>query len=213
MSAHPRTSSGPVRNIIFDFGSVLANLDYDIMFRRFAQKSPLTVPEIRQKIFDNADHNAFERGEISAPRYYEIVRSQIQLQMNYRAFYEAWADIFWPNEAMLDLAERLKKNYRLYLLSNTNEIHYTEFLRIPRLMKTIPRQGLSFRYGVMKPDPEIYRKFLDEFALDAGECVLIDDLDENVRSAREMGMHGIPHRSLPSTCRALAKMGVLIPGD
>jgi len=213
MPTRPGTPSGPIRNILFDFGSVLVHFDYDIMFRRFAQKSPLTVLEIRRRLFDNADHRAFERGEIPAPRYYQIVRNQIQIRMDYRTFYEAWADIFWPDEAMLDLAERLKKNYQLYLLSNTNEIHYTEFLRIPRLMKAIPRQGLSFEYGVMKPDPEIYRRFLDEFDLHAGESVLIDDVLENVQSAREMGMHGIPHRNLKSTCRMLEEMGVLIPGD
>ncbi|MFH1738930.1 MAG: HAD family phosphatase [bacterium] len=199
-----------IKNIVFDFGNVLVKFDYGILYRRLAQKSPLTVEEIHEIVFDSPEHQDFERGELSGPDFYRFVVSKTQVRMNYEKFYDVWADIFWPDEGMLDLADRLHTRYELYLLSNTNEIHYTEFGKVPGLMKIIPRHGVSFKFKAIKPEAAIYERFLKHFRIRAVETVFIDDIEVNARAARRIGMHAIHHTSLQSTRRGLARFGIVV---
>ena len=175
-----------------------------------AQKSPLCVAEIRERIFASPEHEAFERGEIRGTEFYTRVAAKTGLRMSYQEFFDAWADIFWPEEPMLDLAAALRERYVLYLLSNTNEIHYTEFLRIPRLMEIIPRHGLSFKLKAIKPEFAVYKRFFEQFHICPEESIFIDDTETNVRGARWSGLHAIRHKDLQSTCRALARFGVVV---
>ena len=208
MSRRNSITSDNIRNIIFDFGGVLANFDYNIAFRRLAQKSLLTVAEIHERIHHSPEHRAFERGEITGLKFYAFVVEKTHVRMNYQEFFEAWADIFWPEDPMLDLVNALRERYELYLLSNTNEIHYTQFRHVPRLTELIPRCGLSFELGAMKPQVVIFERFLQQFDLRASESIFIDDLAANARGARRAGLHAIHHTSLQSTRRSLARFGI-----
>ncbi len=203
-------SSTSIRNVIFDFGGVLADFDYGIVYRRLAQKSPLTVSEIHERLYYSSIHLDFEGGRINGEEFYERVRSTIELRMDYETFFEAWADIFWPIEPMLDLAEELSTRYELFLLSNTNEIHYTEFPKIPRLSELIPRQGVSHLLKIMKPDVRIYRKFAEKFDLRPEESLFIDDMQVNVDGAQDAGLHAIRHRNVESTRAELADLGIAV---
>ena len=209
MVSSTKRFSPPIQNIVFDFGGVLANFDYGIVYRRFAQKSPLTVSEIHERLYYSSTHLDFEGGRITGREFYRQVVEVIHLRMDYETFFEAWADIFWPIEPMLDLAEELGRRYELFLLSNTNEIHYTEFPKIPRLSDLIPRQGVSHLLKVMKPDVRIYQRFLDKFTLRAKECLFIDDMQVNVDGAKEAGLRAIRHKDVDSTRAELAKLGIL----
>lgn len=209
MSRRTPKTSGRIRNIIFDIGGVLVNFDYDIILRRLAHQSPLTVGEIRACIIDSPEHRDFDKGRISGPQFHAFVVRKIHLNMNYGQFFEAWSDMFWPEDPMLNLASVLGDRYELHLLSNTDEIHYTEFRQLHRLTELTPRWGLSFKLGAMKPEVAIFERFLQQFHLRSAESIFIDDLAENVRGARRAGLHAIHHTSLPSTRRSLGRFGIL----
>ena len=58
----------------------------------------------------------------------------------------------------------------------------------------------------MKPDPQIYQIALKRAKARAGECVFIDDLEENIEVAAKMGIHTIlfkPQTDLEAELRSL----------
>ena len=84
------------------------------------------------------------------------------------------------------LLEDLKKvDYRLFYISNTNPQDYHTMIGKYPILCTIPGIA-SFKEGLLKPDPAIFRLFLDRFSLRAEECLFIDDMSENVKAAESL---------------------------
>jgi epoxide hydrolase-like predicted phosphatase len=101
---------------------------------------------------------------------------------------------------------KLKPNYRLVLLSNTDVKHFA-FIRgeFPEMF-FFDEYVLSYEVGLMKPDPRIYEIALEKAKARAGECVFIDDLEENIEAAAKMGIHTIhftPETDLDGELRSL----------
>ncbi|MCF7792736.1 MAG: HAD-IA family hydrolase [Candidatus Cloacimonetes bacterium] len=95
---------------------------------------------------------------------------------------------------MIDFAKKLSSKYKIFILSNTDEIHF------PYIWKTFPSLHifaqnlmLSYQLGCMKPNLEIYSKALSMHKLKAEECIFIDDKLENMRAAEKFGMTSILH--------------------
>jgi putative hydrolase of the HAD superfamily len=90
--------------------------------------------------------------------------------------------------------EELKKNYKLYLLSNTNEIHRIKFHRDFKtdfdysFYDLFERNFYSHEMGMRKPNPQIYLEALREAELIPEETLFIDDMEENIEAARTTGM-------------------------
>jgi HAD superfamily hydrolase (TIGR01509 family) len=53
---------------------------------------------------------------------------------------------------------------------------------------------VSAEVGMAKPEPAIFRRAVDRLGLAPAECVFVDDWDQNVEAAREVGMRGVIHR-------------------
>jgi glucose-1-phosphatase len=91
----------------------------------------------------------------------------------------------------------LKKNYRIFLLSNTNEIHKIKFHRMFKenygysFYNLFERNHYSHEMGMRKPDPNIYLQVLKEDQLVAEETLFIDDIGENVIAAESAGLKGL----------------------
>ena len=113
------------------------------------------------------------------------------------------------DEAMLQLSQTLKKNYRRYVLSNTIPQHIEfVFNRYP-LLKDFDGHILSYEVGLMKPDRKIYELITRRFDIIPEQAVFIDDLPANVEAARLTGLQAIPHKNFTETRRELTKLGVL----
>ena len=100
----------------------------------------------------------------------------------------------------LEILEKLKGNYRLFLLSNTNNLHIRYFLddferQYPELKfeSFFEKVYYSHEIGKRKPDVEVYEYILDDNGLQANECLFIDDNLVNVEAARQAGIHAIHH--------------------
>jgi putative hydrolase of the HAD superfamily len=97
----------------------------------------------------------------------------------------------------------------VYLLSNTNHLHY-EFIRknfaFPRFIRGAV---LSFRLGLRKPGAGIYKAALRRARVRAPQALFIDDMPENVEGARAVGMRAIRYEGAKKLERELRKLGLL----
>lgn len=181
-----------IRCIISDLGKVIIFFDNDIFYEKIADYCPFTKEEIREL---TTSHfylvEFFDKGEISPEEFYRQVIDKLKARIDYDNFYSIYNDVFSINPPVLQIMKRLKKNYKIVLLSNTDIMRYG-FIRkkFPEIM-IFDEYILSFEVGFMKPQPQIYREALKQAGAEAKECVFIDDREENIKAAVKLGMSGI----------------------
>lgn len=182
-----------VKNIIFDFGNVLLNLDEGLTERKLmALLDPLKSSDLFEMVL-----YPFERGEISEESFFNRLQRRSVKPLDAALYIEAW------NAMLLDFPARriemlisLRTNFKVFLLSNTNITHLRQVRRkIERENQLQDFESLlfdkayySFEMGLRKPEPLIFQSVLDDAGLVAGECLFIDDKLENVAGARSIGI-------------------------
>jgi HAD superfamily hydrolase (TIGR01509 family) len=182
--------------IILDLGNVVLNYDHGRSVRRIAQLAGRPEEAVESFMFGDLK-NDFNRGKLSAIGFYEQVRERFDLPICLDAFTQVWSDIFWENPDVVELLPALSKKYPLYLLTNTDILHFKyildNFAVIPHFRKVFA----SYQMGTAKPDKEIYLQALQSIAQPASRVLYVDDEPAFVAAARECGMQAIHY--FPST--------------
>ena len=97
-------------------------------------------------------------------------------------------------ESRLNHIQKLSKNYKIFLLSNTNEIHINAFRkkigekRWLQFSSLFTKMYLSHEIGYRKPNKEAFQIILDENKLKANEVFFIDDSPQHIKAARRLGI-------------------------
>ena len=138
--------------------------------------------------------------------FYLAMRDLFQFKDDQDKFEHAWRNVFFPMVDMLELSKKLAEDHEVYLLSNTDEIHFPFIWEnFPQLHHFENNLMLSYELGCVKPDIEIYELSLNKFNLKAEDCIFIDDKLINVKAARDYGMTAIWHQSFIETKQILSK--------
>jgi epoxide hydrolase-like predicted phosphatase len=190
-----------IKNLIFDFGNVLINLDFDLTRIEFAKL--LTIEgayATRKKIFDTGIANEYERGKISEAKFFQAFRDASERQdITDTEVRSAWLALLLdiPFERIEMLRKLKQQGYGIYMLSNINHSHATaihEYLeRKFNISEKEWRSHFDILYysheiGHRKPDASIFEFMLEDSGLKAEECLFIDDLKENTDMAATFGI-------------------------
>lgn len=188
-----------IKNVIFDFGVVIINIDPSAVKKRMAQKGISNIDELHQKLMESNIYNRLETGEITADEFRLAIKEIVDAPLTDDEIDDAWNAMILdiPRERIKFLT-RLKSKYKIYLLSNTNSIHwkyYDQYFQdnydYPSLSTFFAEAWYSYLMGVRKPDPEIFKMVLDEGKLDPSETAFVDDILENVDAAATIGIHPV----------------------
>lgn len=180
-----------VKNIIFDFGDVFINLDKGILGRELAQLQDPLLP-YRLKLLNDS----FEIGRIGADDFLAGLQEALPGRERHalQALWNSMLLDFPPQR--LEFLEKLAKtgSYRLFLLSNTNELH------IPHVMEKLGEDAysrfrdcfegfyLSHEIRLRKPEKEVFQFVLQRHGLMPGETLFVDDTLENIEAAAGIGL-------------------------
>ncbi|MBI4711582.1 MAG: HAD family phosphatase [Candidatus Omnitrophica bacterium] len=197
-----------IKAVIFDLGNVLVNYDVEKAAKRFSAASGLSTREIWKRFFLSKFEQAYTRGELSTSEFHRIACKTLGASISLATFRHYWNDIFWENPGMERLLVRIKKHYPLYLISNTNALHYTHLTKNFKLLRHFDRRFPSHEVGARKPDLKIYRRVLKKIQLRPEETVFIDDMKSFIEGARKTGMHAIHFRGRPALIKTLRKLGI-----
>jgi putative hydrolase of the HAD superfamily len=200
-----------IRLVVSDFGGVIASYDYRIFCRRLAQRIGGDAEAIYSALYSGDLHADFERGRLTGPEFWRKVMQGLGSELPYAEFFDLYGDIFAEIPGTAALLSRLARRYPLYLLSNTNEIHFGYVRRTVETLRLFAQCVVSHEVGAMKPEAAIYQEVLRRARLPAAACVFIDDSPGHVEGARRVGLQAIHFRS-PEQCAAdLVRLGVVIP--
>ena len=197
------------RAIIFDIGRVLIRVDISRAVQGLASSLPLTPKEVWSAIEKDPHWLDWQEGRISPLDWHLHLTKRLGASLTFAQFTEVWNRALDPHPIHSEsFLEKLSKNYRLALLSNTDPIHMShEEARFP-FFRFFPIRIYSYRVGASKPDPVIYRKALQACKVQAEEAVYIDDVAAYAEAAQRLGMSGIVFRSPDQLQCDLRKLGI-----
>lgn len=186
-----------IKNIIFDLGGVLWNIDYHKAIDEFEK---LGIPKFDKDFFSQSQqHDLFDdldTGKITGDAFVSEVKRIIGKDVNDKDILNAWNSMLldFPH-TRVQLLEKLSGKYRLFLLSNTNEIHIKVLAErkrqdpeLQKLNKLFKKQYLSFEVGLRKPHKEIYEYVLNDADLNPEETFFIDDSEQHLTNAKAVGI-------------------------
>lgn len=198
-----------IRNIVFDIGGVLA----DFRIKEFmAEKGfdAAMTKRILKASFMNPYWGKFERGEVTEAetlRAFADADPEIEEQLNI-AFTNLNGMLVSRDFAIPLLTHLKAAGHHVYYLSNYSKKAYDECGESLSFMPYMDGGIVSFKVGMTKPDPRMFRFFLEQYALSPESCVFIDDTDENVRAAQELGFSGIVFTAYEALLAELRELGV-----
>lgn len=193
-----------IKNIIFDLGGVLLNIDYQKTINAFKKLGFARFDEMYSALKLNNTFDDLETGNISEESFYEYMHQEAPQPMRTEQLTEAWnAMLLSFRKESLDFLQDLRKRYRVFLLSNTNVIHKRA---IDNLFKSQTGQEsldsffekayYSHIAGMRKPGEKIFEYVLKDAGINAGETLFIDDLKPNITTAKALGLQ--VHLLLPT---------------
>ena len=178
-----------IKTIIFDMGNVIIPFDFRRGYAAFEQHTDLPASEISERIRATALVPELESGRMEPREFVAAMNTALGAELTYEAFREIWSSIFLPETLIPEeLVVRLKENYRLLVLSNTNAIHFEMVWEAYPLLRHFDHLILSHEVKALKPDAAIYAAALAEARAEAGECFFTDDIAAYVEGARRAGM-------------------------
>lgn len=181
-----------IRNIIFDFGDVFLNLDKPATAREMLKFGFMGITQELDNLFKD-----YEKGFVSTDHFLDEVSLQFP-KAKKSDLIKAWNAILldFPEERLTFLENLAEKNqYRLFLLSNTNDLHIEQVReqmgkkKFNRFKNAFEVFYLSYEMGMRKPDAEIFEFVLEQNQLTAHETLFVDDVKENTNSAARLGIH------------------------
>lgn len=184
------------KNIIFDLGGVILNIDYTLLIKAFKNLEIEHFDELYSQAHQIKWFDQYEKGQISSADFRNEIRNYAKKDIPDTLIDTAW------DAMLLDLpAERLKllqafrKTHRTFLLSNTNDIHMTainKYLQktyeISDLSGCFEKLYLSYKIGMRKPNADIFELVLSENKLIPAETLFIEDSIQHIEAAKNLGI-------------------------
>jgi HAD superfamily hydrolase (TIGR01509 family) len=199
--------SANFRAIIFDIGRVLIRVNISRAMDGLAANIELTPQELWSAIENDPRWPDWQEGRISPRDWHLHITKRLGGSLTFEQFSEVWNRALDPDPIRSEsFVEKLSKNYRLALLSNTDPIHMSHAEENFPFFRFFPIRIYSYRVGASKPDPLIYREALKACKVRAEEAVYIDDVATYAGAAQRLGMTGIVFQSpeqLETDLRAL----------
>ena len=185
-----------IRNIVFDLGGVLVDLDFKAAINGLQEAGFANVKEQLLAFDRGGIFQKFEVGEITADEFRAAIRENSTVTLTDEEVDGLWNAMLLeiPREK-LELILELRGKYMVYLLSNTNSIHWDYVCKNAfnyrgfRVNDYFEETFLSYEMHLAKPDKAIFEKVLQDANLLPEETLFIDDSEANCKAASELGIH------------------------
>lgn len=181
-----------IKNVVFDLGNVLISFKPEEFLVKKNYSEPVRKL-ILADIFASREWLLLDNGDISVNEAIERISSSSALKHEIiEQIFNTRTEIFYSLDNNVKMLPELKKQgFKLYFLSNFPGDIFPQVKKDYSFFSYFDGGIISADARCSKPDHHIYRLLLGNYKLNAGECLYIDDLDVNVRSAHSVGMKGI----------------------
>jgi glucose-1-phosphatase len=178
--------------IIFDLGGVILNIDQEKTLRAF-RRLGLELEDVHSEM---PIFNEFETGRLSVEEFRLILKTKLHGQISDEQIDTAWnAMILDLPIERLNIIKKLRRHFKVYLLSNTNALHMKEFYQmleqthgIDTWHNLFDQIFYSYQIGMRKPEYTCYEYVCQQINLAPEQCIFIDDSKVNIKGAEVAGL-------------------------
>ena len=198
-----------IKTIIFDIGNVLVGFEWKKYIEGFGFTKEVTDrisnATVLSPQWDEFDSGAMEDEEIIR----SFVNNDPEIETEIRKICENIQDMLTRRDYAIPWIKELKgKGYQVLYLSNFSRKAEKECAAALDFLPYMDGGMMSYKYHLIKPQPEIYQTLLKEYDLVAEECVFLDDRQDNCEAAQKQGIHTIVFTTKEEAEKQLAKLGV-----
>lgn len=184
-----------IKNIVFDFGGVIVDIDRDKAVQAFIKLGLADADARLDKYHQTGIFQELEEGKLNADEFRKQLGNLCGHELTMEETKQAWLGFFNPIDLRkLDYISDLRKSYHVYLLSNTNPFVMswacsTEFSSLKKpLNDYCDKLYLSYQIGHTKPAPEIFDFMLKDANLIPSETLFVDDGASNIEIGKKYGL-------------------------
>ncbi len=200
-----------IRNIIFDVGNVLFKYDPSYIISSLLPKTSkkdfylneLFLSDLWQKL---------DRGDLTENNVVSILKKEFKLESkdetDIRTLINEFPDYLIPNDQTIQIFKALSKKYNIYILSNFQTKPFQRLHKNYDFFNISKGIILSNDIMMKKPELGIYDYLVTKYRLQPNECLFIDDLDENITSAKRILLNGIVYKSSDQLKKELNKYSI-----
>jgi HAD superfamily hydrolase (TIGR01509 family) len=185
----------PLKNILFDMGNVLFSIDYKKTEDAFVELGYGNFSQMYSQFTADALFEKLETGKISTEDFYTKLIASHPEKITEQQITNAWNGMLlhWRMES-LEFLKILAKKYKLYLLSNTNDIKLAavnNMLKMETGKESIDdlftTAYYSHKINLRKPNADIFEFIAKDAVINPQETLFIDDLKNNIATAAQLG--------------------------
>jgi len=201
----------PPRALLFDLGGVLIDIDFGRALEWWAQRADTDPASLRQRFRFDGSYEGHERGELSSPEYFALLRSQLGVDLAIEDLATGWNDIYvGVVPGVPALLAKAGRHVPLYALTNTNPSHQAAWSSLfAAELSVFTSVFVSSYLGHRKPEPSAYLEVARRIGTEPHEVLFFDDTPANVDGALAVGMPAVLVESAADVERALARIEFL----
>jgi FMN phosphatase YigB (HAD superfamily) len=187
-----------IKLFVFDLGNVILPFEHRQIAVKLHESSRIQdrfTPDDLFKFLFDMDRglvNPYEEGLMSSVDFFAKLREKYKLELEYDEFKDIWNIIFQEDSEVNNAILYLKnKGYPVFLLSNTNELHFSYIMERYPIVHSLDEWILSYEVGAKKPKQKIFDTIFEKTDTARGEVLYIDDVPEYVEAAKNYGLQGL----------------------
>ncbi len=207
-----RSGDGKLDTVVFDIGNVLIDWNPRYLYRKIFS-SEEEVEEFLSTVATPEWHLEQDRGRAIREATALLKSRHPRYEREIEAYYGRWSEMFGGSidgsvSVLRDLRER---GHTLYALTNWSAETFPHARRNYHFLEWFEDIVVSGEEGMIKPDREIYERLIERTGLDPAASAFVDDREENVRTAEELGFAGVVFREPAELEKELSRLGFLQP--
>lgn len=194
-----------IKNIIFDLGHVLLDLDFERAENHFKDLLKEKFEEVYGGLHEQGHFLDYELGKFDEQVFAEKIKLASQKDISKAAIIHAWNSMLVElPKARIQMLQQLKNTHQVFLLSNTNATHIDwldKHLQLDHQLNIQYFENVLFQKAyyshqlhLRKPHLEIYEFVLNDIGIRPEETLFIDDREDNIEGARSKGIRGYHHQ-------------------
>ncbi|MBN2279428.1 MAG: HAD family phosphatase [Candidatus Marinimicrobia bacterium] len=174
------------KTLFLDLGNVILRVQKQVVLHKISEYLNVPADQVEKEI-DWDLEMLYEAGKISTAEYIHQINARHE-KFTFEILCGIWGHGFSPITETIKLLPKLAETTHLFMLSNTNDIHFTAIEKKYPLSHYFQGLVLSYQLGCRKPEPEIYFKALKIADTPATNAYFVDDLTENITAAQNLGI-------------------------
>ncbi len=195
-----------IKTIIFDLGGVYLNRGLWTFWDYIEDKFGIPAQEVRKNFLEY--YGPYFSGEISEKNFWQQHLKDLKIKKDWKNLRKILLDSFKPQKEMPELINKLRKNYRIGLLSDQTKEWWPYLDKKYEISKNFDFTVISYKIGFNKPQPEIYKIALKKSKCKSEECLFIDDLEHNLEPAKKLGMKTLFFENPKQIKKELERSGI-----